>query len=290
MSAHSAVIGSGAAIAALRRAGRQADETIDLAETALALAQLAHPTVDAAPYRTHLAELTSALGEVSARLDSDDIISSRRVGGQLQALCEVLVERYGYAGDRDSYDDLANADLMRVIDRRKGLPVALSILWLHAARSQGWAMSGLNFPGHFLLRLEGEDGRAIIDPFAGGRVLDPTTMRELIKSLAGPEAELRPEHYQPIGNRAILLRLQNNIKLRLLKDSRTEAAIEVLERMVLLAPDDAGLWQEVGALQATIGNLRAALVSLDQARQLSSDAAAKRRLDQALAEIRTRLN
>ena len=103
-------------------------------------------------------------------------------------------------------------------------------------------------------------------------------------------AELRPEHYQPIGNRAILLRLQNNIKLRLLKDSRTEAAIEVLERMVLLAPDDAGLWQEVGALQATIGNLRAALVSLDLARQLSSDAAARRRLDQALAEIRTRLN
>ncbi len=290
MSAQSAVIGAGSAIAALRRAGRQADEAIDLADTALALAQLAHPTVDATPYRSHLVELTATLGEVAAQLGGGDVATPRRVGGQLQALREVLVGRYGYAGDRESYDDLANADLMQVIDRRKGLPVALSILWLHAARAQGWAMSGLNFPGHFLLRLEGEDGRAIVDPFAGGRVLDPTTMRELIKSLAGPEAELRPEHYQPIGNRAILLRLQNNIKLRLLKDSRTEAAIEVLERMVLLAPDDAGLWQEVGALQATIGNLRAALVSLDLARQLSSDAAARRRLDQALAEIRTRLN
>ena len=66
---------------------------------------------------------------------------------------EILAERHRLLGDDQTYDDLENANLISVIDRRRGLPVALSILYIHAARRQGWPVEGSNFPGHFLIRL-----------------------------------------------------------------------------------------------------------------------------------------
>src|SRR3546814_19245031 len=91
---------------------------------------------------------------------------------------------------------------MRVIDRRKGLPVALGILYMHAARAQGWPAVGLNFPGHFLLRLERHGERAILDPFNEGRVHGATELLDLLKAMQGQDAELGPEHYQPEIGRA----------------------------------------------------------------------------------------
>ena len=91
---------------------------------------------------------------------SDDLVA------QADALAAVLAEGYGYAGDTLTYEDLQNANLMRVIDRKKGLPVALGILYIHAGRAQGWDIAGLAFPGHFLVRIEGRGERRILDPFA----------------------------------------------------------------------------------------------------------------------------
>jgi len=85
----------------------------------------------------------------------------------------------------------------------------------------------------------------------------------LLKAVAGTEAELTPEHYAPVGNRAILLRLQNNIKLRLIQDHRLERAVEVIERMLLFAPDQATLWREAGIIHAQLGSLRAASRALE---------------------------
>ena len=201
--------------AILTRTAGQADAEIDLAEAALALAALDRPQVPLARYRAHLAELAGDVGnEARAREHGVD---------QAAALARVLFERYGYEGDRLTYDDLQNANLMRVIDRRKGLPVALGILMIHAARAQGWDMVGLAFPAHFLVRLESGGGRLILDPFAGGRVLGPAELRELLKEVAGEGAELKPSHYEPVGNRAVLLRLQNNLKTRLIQEQKLEA-------------------------------------------------------------------
>ena len=132
---------------ALRRLGSQPDEAVDVAEAALLMAALDRPRVPLERYRHHLSLLTRdtadlAQGAGEATLD-----------GRIAALNAVIRERYGYSGDALTYDDPQNANLMRVIDRRKGLPVALGILYLHAARAQGWPAEGLNFPGHFLLRL-----------------------------------------------------------------------------------------------------------------------------------------
>lgn len=244
--------------AILRRAAAAADSKIDLAETALALAALDRPRVALDWYRRHLTQLAAEVGEAEAAEPSDG------VAGAAAALAEVLARRYGYRGDSQTYEDLQNANLMRVIDRRKGLPVALGILYIHAARAQGWEMVGLNFPGHFLVRLERFGERSILDPFHGGLVRQPSDLRDVLKAVVGGEAELLPEHYAPVGNRDILLRLQNNLKLRFLRNQQIDRAVEVVEGMLLIAPNEPVLWRESGLLQARLGNLAGAIEALER--------------------------
>jgi len=241
----------------LRRIGTQPDEDIDLAEGALALGALARPDQPLERYRRHLAALAR---DVADRFDADtDCLEAR-----ITLLHEVIIERYGYTGDTDTYDDLQNANLLRVIDRRKGLPVALGILYLHAARSMGWNMTGLNFPGHFLVRLDVGGERAILDPFNAGQVRTAVDLRDLLKATAGTAAELEPGHYQPVGNRDILLRLQNNLKLRYLSSNDVTQALDTLETMRLMAPEEPTLWRETGLLEAHSGNLEQAITALEK--------------------------
>jgi regulator of sirC expression with transglutaminase-like and TPR domain len=272
----------------LRRAGGQQDVAIDLAETALALAAWDAPAAQLQPYRDHLdalaGEVAAAFAQARADGAEDDVAARSR------ALASVLAERHGYCGDRETYDDLRNASLMGVIDRRQGLPVALAILYVHAARAQGWPIAGLNFPGHFLLAMTHAGERAVLDPFDGLRPLGRATLRRLLQAVQGPEAELAPEHTRSIGNRAMLLRLHNNRKVRLLRDGRTEQALDALQAMLALAPEDPGLWRDSGLLQARQGNLRAAIRALEKVRTLAQDPAARDEAEDLLRQLRQRIN
>lgn len=241
----------------LERVGRQPDEEIDLAATALALAALDRPRVRLAWYREHLDALAAA------------VAAAAEPGAE--ALTGVVAGHYGYTGDTRTYDDLQNANLMRVIDRRKGLPVALGILYMHAARAQGWHAAGLAFPGHFLIRVAADSTPAILDPFHDGRALGPAELRGLLKTVAGTEAELRPAYYAPVSDRDVLLRLQNNIKLRLLQEGRPAEAVETLGAMLTIAPEHGPLWREAGILHARLGNLGAAIAALERFLALGRD-------------------
>src|SRR6266404_4830901 len=127
----------------------------------------------------------------------------------------------------------------------------------------GYRGEGLAFPGHFLVRLAHDGARAIIDPFNDAAVLGPTALRELIKSAVGAEAELAPEHHAPVDNRAVLLRLHNNIKSRLIQNDQIAEAVEVIEQMQLFAPGEIGLWREAGLCHARLDNLGAAIAALE---------------------------
>lgn len=269
----------------LRKIGGQSDGEIPLGEAALLLAALDRPRVALERYAHHLSLLERDTAEVGASLGADESLSAR-----IDALNDVIVERYGYEGDQRTYDDLQNANLMRVIDRRKGIPVTLGILYLHAARAQGWSATGLNFPGHFLLRLDLGGERRIIDPFHGGRICDTAAMRELLKALAGNDAELTPDHYAPVRNRDILLRVQGNIKLRLLQDRRTGEALEIVETMLMIAPDNARLWREAGLQHSHLGNLRAAMIALEHYRSLSQDSQERYEATKLLEDLKAHLN
>ncbi len=269
--------------ALLRRFGRADDAAIDLADAALALAALARRDSALAPYRAHLRTLAVDVTAAAKREGLD-------LAARIHTLNTVLFEKFGYAGDSETYNDLRNADLMSVIDRRRGLPIALGILYIHAARAQGWAIEGVNFPGHFLLRLRAGGAAAIVDPFNGGRIRGAADLGKLIKTMEGDNAELRPEHCRPAGNRQMLLRLQNNIKLRLLRDDKLAEAVAVVERMLLIAPDEPALWHEAGVLQGRIGNLRASVAALEKLAAFSRDSEQQEMARQLLAETKSRLN
>ena len=277
---------SGEIKALLRSIAAQADEKINLGEAALALAALDRPRVGLERYRHHLALLARETTEEVARRDG----AASGLDDRIAALNAVLFDRYGYRGDTLTYDDLQNANLMRVIDRRKGLPVTLGILYLHTARAQGWHMVGLSFPGHFLVRLDHDGRRAILDPFDQGQVREVTDLRELLKAMAGADAELTAAHYEPVANRAILLRLQNNIKLRLIQNGHIDRAVEVVETMLMFAPDQAALWREAGMLHIRLDNLRAAIAALEQFMQREAGDAPRHHVAALVQDLKTKLN
>jgi regulator of sirC expression with transglutaminase-like and TPR domain len=266
----------------LRELGAAQLPTLPIAEAALALASFDRPRVALTRYKQHLRAVARDVGRRSA--------AGVRLAARASALNEIILLKHGYSGDELTYDDLQNANLMRVIDRRKGLPVALGILYLAAARAQGWEAVGLGFPGHFLIRLSEGPERVILDPFHGGRTLDAMALRELLKAIAGQEIELTPEHYAPVADREVLLRLQNNLKSRLIQGQQHERAVRVVETMQMLAPDLAELWRESGLIHAHLGNMRAAMSAIEEFVARVPDGSARHEAAIMLQQLKTRLN
>lgn len=264
---------------------------LDIAGAALALASFDRPGVGFSWYRRHLAELTDTLadtltGDTAGGAAGQD----RDIAGCAMALAQVMTERFGYQGDELTYDDMQNANLMRVIERRRGLPVALGILYIHAARSQGWQAEGLNFPGHFLVRLQAAGGRAILDPFHGGRALAAVDLRQLLTAIAGQDATLLPDFYEPVPDRDILLRLQNNILLRAVRQGEFERALSVIARMLLFAPDHAPLWRESALINARLERMAAAIAALERFVALAPSSEERHEAAALLQAWRGRLN
>src|SRR5438270_5295070 len=266
----------------LRELGAAASPILPIGEAALALASFERPRVGLARYRQHLASLARDVGRHGG--------AGGNLAARAQALNEIILLKYGYSGDELTYDDLQNANLMRVVDRRKGLPVAIGILYLHAARSQGWDAAGLAFPGHFLIRLAEGAERVIVDPFHGGTTCDAAQLRDLLKATAGTEVELAPEHYAPVADRDVLLRLQNNLKSRLLQAGRHEQALRILDTMLMLAPDLAELWREAGLLNARLGNMLASVGALEEFVVRDPEGTARHQAAAMLQQIRAKLN
>jgi regulator of sirC expression with transglutaminase-like and TPR domain len=266
----------------LRGIGAGEDAAIDLADTALLLASLDRPEVEIEPYRDHLASLSA---ETAAKATA-----SAGVAMQVSLLRKVLVQGHGYHGDKETYEDVRNANLIDVIDRRKGLPVALGILYIHAARAYGSNIVGLNFPTHFLVRIEARGQRAIVDPFHDGKLMVAQDLRKRLKTFVGPDAEIGPAHYTAVGDRDILVRLQNNIKLRAVRDKDLPRALEVLETMTSLAPQRTELWWETAVLHHRLGNLKTAITLLEEFLAGENGDGGMTRIEDLLRQLRAQMN
>jgi regulator of sirC expression with transglutaminase-like and TPR domain len=267
---------------ALRRVGREDDSRIDLAEAALMLAAFDGPGAPVDTYRDHLGRLAVETAEAVSGTNS--------LEEKVEAVNAVLFERHGYQGDSKTYDDMQNANLTRVIDRRKGLPVALGILYIHVARAQGWRCNGTNFPAHFLVRLESDEAVSMVDPFNGGQELDRDALERRLESLIGEGAKLEPAHCAAVGNRAVLIRLQNNIKLRAIQGGDLARAAKILHTMVLIAPDQAATRCELAALRARQGEMKAAIRLLEDFVVETADQRARDSATAYLAKLRSRLH
>jgi regulator of sirC expression with transglutaminase-like and TPR domain len=271
--------------ARLTEIGGAEDGAIDLFETALVLAAADRPGARLEPYRRHMEGIIS---EVRTYVGSTEPLVP--LGLRIEGLVQVIIKRYGYGGTQEVFDDLDAVNMMRVIDSRSGMPIVIGILFMQTARTLGWDICGLDFPGRFLVRLEAGGERRILDPFAGGAVVEPRDMRDMFKAIAGNHVELRAEHYRDMGNRDILLRLQGNIKIRLLREERFDDALETLEVMLLFAPDKLELWRETGLLHARLDHIKDAIRVLEEYLRRCGTDETRYNTSMLLQELRARLN
>jgi len=232
----------------LKTLGQSGEGPFDIAEAALMLSAFDHPNRPLKPFHDHLAEV--------AHTAKAEMRIATRVEDAATALAAVIVSRFGYDGDRLSYENPLNADFMSVIERRRGLPVALGILYIHAARAAALEASGLNAPGHFLLRIAFSGREAILDPFNNGAIVD----RERLSAPPAMAADIGDEAgaAEPVTDAEVLLRLANNQKLRALNAGDKIRALEMARRMVLIAPRRAESWMELARLNEAAGSLGAA--------------------------------
>lgn len=236
------------------------DAQVDLAVTAIALAAPEAKGFSVDRYLNHLKKLPK---DVSDRYQAlIDAGSADDCAVRLAALKHVLCDKHAYTGNfEESNPD--NASLVRTIDRGKGAPICLAVLYVHTARAMGWGVAGLDVPGLFLCRIEYGGQRIMFDPSDNCRVLEAADLRAIVKSALGKNAELSASYFEPVGNLEWLIKMQNIVKLRQIDAADYAAALETVERMRLLDPQEFRLLLDAGVLYAKTHKTAQAITALE---------------------------
>lgn len=191
--------------------------------------------------------------------------------GAIDALNQYLFQEVGLRGDEDNYDDPANAAIPRVIARRKGLPIALSILWMELARRLGFQAVGVALPGHFITALRTDLGFLYFDPFNGGRALGEEGAARLVQLATGGRAAFDPAMLVPAANRAILVRLVRNLHVRFLRAQAWAEALWTSTHLVLLSPGEALPYRDRAFVHFKRGELSEGLRDLGEVLRLGQE-------------------
>jgi regulator of sirC expression with transglutaminase-like and TPR domain len=257
---------------AAERVGLLEDEAIVVDEAALELSGLDHPDTDIMPYAARIAAITSRVISIAGNCTS--------AVDRARALARVIAVEEGLIGDQADFENPANADLISVLDRRRGLPVALAILYVGVARRIGWRVDALNMPGHILTRLGREPSAAVQDPFNSGAILgeEAIAFRFGLGRVGG-------EFPAPLSNRSILLRLLNNPAARALQAGDRDRALVLYERMTALAPSFAALWWERARLELRLERTEKARASLAALLETTRDRALRGKAFAALSTM-----
>jgi regulator of sirC expression with transglutaminase-like and TPR domain len=251
------------------------DEEIILDEAALALALLDHPDVDDEPY-------LDVLSAIFEQLSAAESLTDPRA--QAERLARVLGGEFRFAGDRETYDDPANADLIRVIERRRGLPVSLAILYVAAARRLGWTANVLDVPGHVLVLVGEEAEPVIIDPFRGGRPVEPEQLATMVQAM-NPQRTAAVSHVAAMPNRAVLVRLLLNQATRAELAGRGRRALTLYQRMTVMAPAYGHAWWERARLELVDGDAAAARDSLTAMLEITREPDLRKRITDVLTSL-----
>lgn len=229
---------------AIREIGLIEDEEVELLGSAFALALLDDPGADLDMAEDVIAAIAEDLGSC---FDAGDSAS------RADTLALVIAGQYGFAGNREHYDDPGNADLLQVVETRRGLPVALAILYAEMARERGWPADVLNVPGHVLVRIgEGADGQ-VIDPFSRGEPIDEAGVHGLLTAHYRRPIPPGPREFPVMTNREVLVRLLNNPASRAETARDYERAQELYRRMVAIAPADLSGWWGCARMALAMG-------------------------------------
>ena len=169
--------------------------------------------------------------DVAAQLQRLDDVAALVATADTSALCRVLFEQLGLKGDHDNYDDPVNSYLDRVLDRRRGIPISLSVLLIEVGRRCGLSLEGVGMPGHFLVR-DPTSPRVLIDAFGGGQLLDFAGCERILRAVTGSPVQLTAAMLATTGPRAILARMLANFGSEL----RTARRPPIAALGVALAP------------------------------------------------------
>jgi regulator of sirC expression with transglutaminase-like and TPR domain len=238
----------------------------DLAAPAFLIARLEYPRLDPGPYLDRL----DSMGEAALRRIGADPGHDAPLEARVDVLNRYLFTDLGFAGNRQQYDDPRNSCLNEVLDRRTGIPISLSLVYIEVARRAGLRAEGVNFPGHFLVRtlpdLHTDDpGEGlVVDPFHGGAILDEHACRLLLRRHLGEDAVWSPELLARATRRQILVRMLQNLKRLYVRWRSFPQARLVTDLLLALTPGAIGELRDRGLLAYHVSDYTAALRDLEE--------------------------
>ena len=263
------------------------DEALDIARIALALAADAYPDLDPGPYLAWLDATAEAIAEAA------DL--TRPLPDRLAMLDRQIFEVEGFRGNRDDYFDPRNSFLNDVIERRTGIPITLSVVYLEVGWRLGLPLVPVSFPAHFLVASTGA-GRVFIDPFNRGARVAPAELVARLAPIAGGAEQARrylPRVTGPASRREVAMRLLRNLGQIHARRQDLDRLLVVSNRMVALDPKDAVALRERGHVLARLECYQAAYhdyLHYLRLAPLAADAADIRARIDRLRPIATRLN
>jgi regulator of sirC expression with transglutaminase-like and TPR domain len=262
----------GAALEPFAQLIAREDARIDLARACLLIAEDAYPGLDVERY---VGEIERMAIRLRGRLPQNCGAEERVVG-----LNQFLYEDLGYWGNTDDYYDPRNSYLNEVIERKTGIPITMSILYMELGRRIGLPVEGVSFPGHFLVRLRLRGGMLVLDPFSGGAPQSEDELRGRVKRVIPdgvaddlPASELPLDQFlEPATNRQIVSRVLRNLKGIYRKSDKPERMLDVLNRMLIVTPDASAELRDRGYVYQRLECYRAAFKDLTDYAEREPDA------------------
>jgi regulator of sirC expression with transglutaminase-like and TPR domain len=261
---------------------RQAQGDFRLAEAALAIAQEEYPSLDIPSYLRRLDRMAMTIkDQLGLELDPQRIITR---------LNTYLFDEQGFHGNRGDYYDPRNSFLNEVLDRKTGIPITLSVLYIEMGRQVGLPIAGVGMPGHFIVAYTAHPEPFWIDPFHAGQTLSRADCMARVQDLYGPALAWQDAFLQPVSDHDILRRMLYNLKAIYLQREDFLRTLGVVERLLLLTPGAATEVRDRGLLHTRLGHLEAALDDLQHYLQLARDAPDAAAITQQIAALRKRLS
>lgn len=205
-----------------------AREPIPLARGALLIAKDEYPDLDLEKYLDQLAAL--------AREAEPALRAAEGTVEKIQTLSDFLFTRKGFEGNREKYGDPRNSFLNDVLERRLGIPISLSVVYIEIGRRLGLNLYGVSFPTHFLVKAVDDRGELIIDPFNEGSILDLDEIRARLQQIYRQPLEVHPDMLKPVGARHILARMLRNLKNIYARAADWQRVLSALDRILMLDP------------------------------------------------------
>jgi len=221
------------------------EPAIDLAAGALAMARIEYPDLIAEHHVKQLDELAARSGAAGV----DDPLRA------LHRLREFLFDEESFQGNAEDYYDPANSCLNQVIERKRGIPITLSVLLMEVARRVGLSVQGIGLPGHFVVSASVGDDRVLLDPFDGGAILTQETAADLVARALGRRVALTAEHFAPSTKRQILARMLLNLKAAYVRREEWAKGLLAVEHLLVLDPGTSAYIRDRGSLLVKLGQL-----------------------------------